>query len=78
MKNEKPLKNWNKTSPRFKVWENIDEFKNFIGDYSFDPLWWIEHIDWAIVVFLHGKKYMNRQEFIIKELEVELDVIEAV
>jgi topoisomerase-4 subunit B len=66
---------------RFKGLGEIspDEFKILLEKlFGLTQLWWIKHIDRTTVVFLHGKNTPDRQEFIIKNLKVELDVTDAV
>ncbi|PKH67449.1 DNA topoisomerase IV [Flavobacterium sp. ALD4] len=67
---------------RFKGLGEIspDEFKNFIGDtIRLDPVMMDKNTSIEqLLSFYMGKNTPDRQEFIIKNLKVELDVIEAV
>jgi topoisomerase-4 subunit B len=66
---------------RFKGLGEIspDEFKNFIGDtIRLDPVMMDKNTSIEqLLSFYMGKNTPDRQEFIIKNLKVELDVIEA-
>ena len=65
---------------RFKGLGEIspDEFKNFIGDtIRLDPIMMDKHTSIEqLLSFYMGKNTPDRQEFIIKNLKVELDTIE--
>lgn len=67
---------------RFKGLGEIspDEFKNFIGDtIRLDPVMMDKNTSIEqLLSFYMGKNTPDRQEFIIKNLKVELDVIDAV
>ncbi|NGY38074.1 type IIA DNA topoisomerase subunit B [Flavobacterium sp. XN-5] len=67
---------------RFKGLGEIspDEFKNFIGEtIRLDPVMMDKNTSIEqLLSFYMGKNTPDRQEFIIKNLKVELDVIEAV
>ena len=67
---------------RFKGLGEIspDEFKNFIGDtIRLDPIMMDKHTSIEqLLSFYMGKNTPDRQEFIIKNLKVELDVLEEV
>ena len=66
---------------RFKVLGEIspDEFKNFIGEtIRLDPVMMDKNTSIEqLLSFYMGKNTPDRQEFIIKNLKVELDVIET-
>jgi topoisomerase-4 subunit B len=67
---------------RFKGLGEIspDEFKNFIGEtIRLDPIMMDKHTSIEqLLSFYMGKNTPDRQEFIIKNLKVELDVLEEV
>jgi len=67
---------------RFKGLGEIspDEFKNFIGEtIRLDPIMMDKHTSIEqLLSFYMGKNTPDRQDFIIKNLKVELDVLEEV
>jgi topoisomerase-4 subunit B len=56
-----------------------DEFKNFIGEtIRLDPIMMDKNTSIEqLLSFYMGKNTPDRQEFIIKNLKVELDAVEA-
>jgi topoisomerase-4 subunit B len=82
MKNEKQqLKTETKTrNHRFKgLGDFPDEFKKFIGEtIRLDPVMMDKTHRLNNCLSTWGKNTPDRQEFIIKNLKVELDVIDAV
>ncbi|MNI89361.1 DNA topoisomerase IV subunit B [compost metagenome] len=57
-----------------------DEFKNFIGDtIRLDPVMMDKHTSIEqLLSFYMGKNTPDRQDFIIKNLKVEIDELEEV
>jgi topoisomerase-4 subunit B len=54
-----------------------NEFQFYWEDIRLDPLWWIKNTSVEqLLSFYMGKNTPDRQEFIIKNLKVDLDVIE--
>ena len=66
---------------RFKGLGEIspDEFKNFIGeDIRLDPVMLDKEMSIeSLLQFYMGKNTPNRQEFIINNLKVELDIVDS-
>ena len=56
-----------------------DEFKNFIGeDIRLDPVMLDKEMSIeSLLQFYMGKNTPNRQEFIINNLKVELDIVDS-